>query len=586
MNARDGYLRWGADGKVRQLEERYPRLAMADPRGGTKETTSADQQLDVAAVVKASQALSGEMLLPRLIERLMTIALQHAGADHGLLILPGSRMNTVSRPRRERLAAKGSSCITTPPLDLAAPETIIRYVMRTQESVILDDASKPNLFSADDYLRDRQSKSILCLPLIKQQQLTGILLLENTLASHTFTPARIAVLELLAAQAAISLENTRLYGDLQEREAKVRRLVDSSIIGILIGNPDGHVQEANRGVSPDAWIRSSRPRSGSIAPGGVDAARNGMTGTRRAVAEMRATGTAQPFEKEYFRKDGSRVPVLVAGTTLDERGDSVVIFAVDLTERKRAEADMRESERRYHEAQMELAHVNRVATVGQLSASIAHEINQPLSGIVTNASTLARMLAADPPNITGALETARRAIRDANRASDIIARLRALFAKKETSNELVNLNEASTEIISLSQREFQSGGVIVRSEFMDNLPPVKGDRVQLQQVLLNLIRNGLDAMSAIDNLQRQLIITTAKAEPDNVSVAVQDSGPGIDPTNLERIFEAFYTTKPDGLGMGLSICRTIIEAHGGRLWATPAAPRGTILQFTLPAVEV
>ena len=493
-------------------------------------------------------------------------------------------MTTVSRPRRGT-GGEGIVLHYDAPAGLAAPETIIRYVMRTQESVILDDASKPNLFSADDYLRDRRSKSILCLPLIKQQQLTGILLLENTLASHTFTPARIAILELLAAQAAISLENTRLYGDLQEREAKVRRLVDSSIIGILIGNPDGHAQEANQAFLQmlgydRADLAAGRLRRTELTPA------EWRDRDGRAVAEMRATGTAQPFEKEYFRKDGSRVPVLVAGTTLDERGDSVVIFAVDLTERKRAEADMRQSERRYHEAQMELAHVNRVATVGQLSASIAHEINQPLSGIVTNASTLARMLAADPPNITGALETARRAIRDANRASDIIARLRALFAKKETSNELVNLNEASTEIISLSQREFQSGGVIVRSEFMDNLPPVKGDRVQLQQVLLNLIRNGLDAMSAIDNLQRQLIITTAKAEPDNVSVAVQDSGPGIDPTNLERIFEAFYTTKPDGLGMGLSICRTIIEAHGGRLWATPAAPRGTILQFTLPAVEV
>jgi signal transduction histidine kinase len=184
------------------------------------------------------------------------------------------------------------------------------------------------------------------------------------------------------------------------------------------------------------------------------------------------------------------------------------------------------------------------------------------------------------------METARRTIRDANRASDIIARLRALFAKRETSDELVNLNEASNEIISLSQREFLGSGVVVRAEFMDNLPAVKGDRVQLQQVLLNLIRNGLDAMITVDDRQRQLIITTAKAVPDHISVAVQDSGPGIDPTNLERIFDAFYTTKPDGLGMGLSICRTIIEAHGGKLSATAAAPRGTILQFTLPVAVV
>jgi PAS domain S-box-containing protein len=258
----------------------------------------------------------------------------------------------------------------------------------------------------------------------------------------------------------------------------------------------------------------------------------------------------------------------------------------DITKRKAAEDALRDSERRYHDVQMELAHVNRMATIGHLSASIAHEVNQPLSGIVTNASTCVRMMAADPPNIAGALETARRAIRDANRAADIITRLRTLFAKKKPSDELVNLNDASNEIISLSHRESQGGGVVVQSEFTNDLPPVKGDRIQLQQVLLNLIQNGLDAMSAVDSRPKQLIITTAKVEPDNVSVAVQDTGPGVDPENLERIFEAFYTTKSNGLGMGLSICRAIIEAHGGKLWATAAAPQGTILQFTLPAAEV
>jgi PAS domain S-box-containing protein len=302
-----------------------------------------------------------------MIERLMTIALENAGADRGLLILPAGNEYLIQAEAR----ASGDRVEVTmgqePITGITCPESLVRYVIRTRESVLLDDASKANLFSADDYLRDRQSKSILCLPLIKQQQMTGILLLENTLASHAFTAARIAVLKLLAAQAAISLENTRLYGDLQDREKKVRRLVDSNIIGILIGNPDGDVQEANQAFlqivgCDQADLATGRSRRTELTPA------EWHDRDKQAVAEMRTTGTAQPFEKEYFRKDGSRVPVLVGGATLDERGDAVVIFAVDLTERKRTEADMRESELRYREVQMELAHANRVATMGQLTA--------------------------------------------------------------------------------------------------------------------------------------------------------------------------------------------------------------------------
>ena len=219
-NARDCYLRWGADGKVRQLDRLYPHLAAPEGQRQPRSLVRAVQHLDVASVVKASQALSSEIVLPKLIEQLMKIAIENAGADRGLLILPSGDEYLIQAEAR----ATGDQIEVTmrqePMTRIACPESLVRYVIRTQESVILDDASKPNLFSADDYLRDRQSKSILCLPLIKQRELTGILLLENALTSHAFTPARIAVLELLAAQAAISLENTRLYGDLQEREAR------------------------------------------------------------------------------------------------------------------------------------------------------------------------------------------------------------------------------------------------------------------------------------------------------------------------------------------------------------------------------
>jgi signal transduction histidine kinase len=249
---------------------------------------------------------------------------------------------------------------------------------------------------------------------------------------------------------------------------------------------------------------------------------------------------------------------------------------------QREMAERNQAEDALNELKTELAHVSRVSTLGAMTASIAHEISQPLAGIVTNANTGLRMLGAEPPNVVGAQETARRTLRDAERATDIISRLRTLFAKRETSIELVNLNEASREVAALSHRELQDSGAILQLELDEKIPSVEGDRIQLQQVLLNLTLNGAEAMSEIDGRPRQLTIRTAKAYPDNVLLTVQDSGPGIDPANLERVFDAFFTTKTSGLGMGLSICRKIVEAHGGKLWATAAVPHGAIFHVTLP----
>ncbi len=224
----------------------------------------------------------------------------------------------------------------------------------------------------------------------------------------------------------------------------------------------------------------------------------------------------------------------------------------------------------------------RVTTLGALTASIAHEVNQPLSGIITNASTCLRMLADDPPNVAGARETARRTIRDGNRASEVIARLRALFGKKGTATESVDLNEATREVIALSSSELQQGRVSVRAELADDLPPVIGDRVQLQQVVLNLIRNASDAMRGVEDRPRQLLVRTDREDGDGVRLSVQDAGSGLDPENLERPFEAFYTTKSGGMGIGLSVCRSIIESHQGRLWAAPNDGPGVTFAFSIP----
>jgi C4-dicarboxylate-specific signal transduction histidine kinase len=240
------------------------------------------------------------------------------------------------------------------------------------------------------------------------------------------------------------------------------------------------------------------------------------------------------------------------------------------------------SEEALAKATSELAHVARVTSLGALTASIAHEVSQPLSGIITNACTCLRMLAADPPNVDGACETVRRTIRDGNRASEVITRLRALFSKKEVTIESVDLNEATREVIALSLNELQRNRVILRTELASDLPVVKGDRVQLQQVLLNLLRNASDAMSGVDDRPRQLLISTERDGGDRVRLTVQDAGVGLDPQAMDRLFEAFYTTKNDGMGMGLSISRSIIERHHGRLWAAPNDGPGAMFSFSIP----
>ena len=266
----------------------------------------------------------------------------------------------------------------------------------------------------------------------------------------------------------------------------------------------------------------------------------------------------------------------VAHATWDQHGQLEYIAAVqDVTER-------RLSEEALDKARSEFAHVARVMSLGALTASIAHEVNQPLSGIITNASTCMRMLEADPPNIDGARETVRRTIRDGHRASDVITRLRALFSRKDVATELVDLNEATREVIALALSELQRNRVIVKPELADELPIVAGDRVQLQQVILNLLRNASDAMSSVDDRPRQLLIRTEHDADGGVRLSVQDAGRGLEPESMNRLFEAFYTTKSDGMGIGLSVSRSIIENHHGRLWATSNDGPGATFSFSIP----
>jgi signal transduction histidine kinase len=301
----------------------------------------------------------------------------------------------------------------------------------------------------------------------------------------------------------------------------------------------------------------------------------------RSYHEMieRARRGVSDFEFEHrIRLPDNSVKYLrvVAHRTGDSESQLEYIGAVqDVTHRRHTEEALAK-------LRAELARAARITSLGVLTAAIAHEVNQPLAGIVTNANTCRRMLAVDPPDIEGARETARRTIRDAERASEVVKRLRALFCKKGATSESLDLNEATREVVALSLSELERNKVIVRMELSDELPRVQGDRVQLQQVILNLSLNASDAMSGIDGRPRQLLIRTERDEDERVRLSVRDTGVGFEPQGVERLFDAFYTTKSGGMGIGLSISRSIIESHKGRLWATPNDGPGATFSFSIP----
>src|SRR5262245_39482000 len=288
-----------------------------------------------------------------------------------------------------------------------------------------------------------------------------------------------------------------------------------------------------------------------------------------------------------MRKNFSTRPVTAcqcwsAARHLTKAGDDGAAFEVDLSDLKKAELAARESEKRYAEVRMELAHANRVATMGELSASITHEVMQPVAAAVNNTSAALRWLGKEPPDLEQARQALNRVFANGNRVSEVIGRIRALIKKAPPRKDDLEINKVILEVIALARGEVVKNGVSVQTQLAEGLSLIHGDRVQLQQVVLNLIMNAVQAMSGVSEGSRELLIGTGKDASSGVLVAVQDSGSGLDPENSERLFDPFYTTKPSGMGLGLSICRSIVEAHGGRIWASRNAGPGATVQFTLP----
>ena len=298
---------------------------------------------------------------------------------------------------------------------------------------------------------------------------------------------------------------------------------------------------------------------------------------QQVIEEASRDRIAFDVEHRLLFPDGTAKYLRVIGHPFTDEEDcqEFVGAVTDITDRRRAEEAL-------GKARSELAKVARITSLGVLTASIAHEVSQPLSGIITNSSTCLRMLSADPPNVDGARETAKRTLRDGNRASEVITRIRALFRKQEFAVETLDLNDATREVIALSLSDLQRNRIALETEFADDLPLVNGDRIQLQQVILNLLRNASDAMTSIEQRPRELIIRTERDEGNSVRLTVQDVGVGLTPEASDKLFEAFYTTKEDGMGIGLSVSRSIIEAHQGRLWVVPNDGPGATFSFSIP----
>jgi PAS domain S-box-containing protein len=817
------------------------------------------EHLDLATAIEVSQAIAGEVVLEKLVDILMRTAIEHSGAQRGLLILPAGAERRITAEVTTNGATVIVQMCDEAPSSSVLPESVLDFVVRTGEP----------------YIGRNDAHSMLCLPLSNRGTLIGMLYLETSLVPHVFAPARVAVLKLVASQAATSLENIWLYRGLAERESKFQRLVEANIAGIFMWDHGGQILDAN-----DTFLHMLGYEREDVVAGRLRwtelTPRELLDREReQALAQLERDGSLPPFEWEYFHRDGTRMPVLL-GLTRFGGGNENVGFVLDLTERKRVEQALRKSEWylaegqrlahmgswafnhltgkhtyysdeafrlfgleptpgrwpeteiihgrihpeegprilgelggilgnngeynqeyrillpdgtvkhlhsighpirsssgevseyfgtvidvterkrteqgllaqqrvtrilaeaatveeavprvlealcEHHEwhlgvmwridrdthglrcaelwskpslqapqfeaatrsalfgsgsglpgrvwasrrpalipdivshpechradiaareglhsacafpvlfasevlgiielvsreirrpeqpmddlmaavgsqigqfidrkraenalqlAQAELAHVTRVMSLGELAASIAHEVNQPLGAIVTSAASCARWLATSPPNMEKATRALQRIVNDGRRASEVIGRIRGLMKRQAPRKSRLDINEAILEVIALAQYQLRRDDILLETKLADGLPLIEGDRVQLQQVLLNLTVNAIEAMRGIDGRRRELTICSATDGLDAVSIEVCDTGTGLDLGRAAHLFEPFYTTKAEGIGIGLSISRSIVEAHGGDLSAAPNAPHGAVFRIALPVKE-
>jgi len=588
-NARDCYQRWGALGKVADLEARGGILRGEASMSRPSISFLASQDaLDLVSVMKASQALSEEIVLDRLIATLLTNTIIHAGAQQAVLLLVKDDIPHISAKGTAQQNGIDIDLTVLSPSAQQLPLSMLYTVMRTRQLVVIEDAQHLQAFTEDEYFRGREVRSVLCLPLVKQGAVIGVLYLENNLAPGVFTSNRTTVLELLAGQAAISLETARLYAELVEENTR-RREIEAALLtsqatlalGQRISNSGSFRWQPSTGdaVWTDdlfaVWgvpVTEVPPSLEALIPLIHPEDLQGF------LAKLnQAVRTSSVFQIAFRLMSSERQIRHIELLGEPAGADVFVGVATDVTERKATEAALRK-------ARTELSKVSQATIMGELAASIAHEINQPLASIVSNASASLRWLNRPEPVVAQAMAGLSDIVNDSKRAAEIVRALQSLARQAPPQHQALQIDDVIRQVVTLTATEIEQHHVQLYKTLNGPNLGVKGDAVQLQQVILNLIMNAVEAMGSVTDKPRRLSISCDTVAEQYVVVCVHDNGAGIDEQHAARVFDAFFTTKEKGMGMGLAICRSIVDAHGGTLRACNARSGGAMFVFTLPVV--
>lgn len=586
--AREAYAQWGASYKADSLNTTGRHIARVVTDEGMVQASW--RSMDLSSVLRASQALSQEIFVDDITRTLLRIVLTHAGGDRALLILcRGSELYPSAEARK---ASSGDVLVETGEqlrAYVTYPETVGLYVRRTRKAIVISD---PHLgadsLSQDPYIKKFQPRSVLVIPLLKQGELIGLLYVENTLVSDVFTPSAVAMLDLLAPQVAISLENARLYAELRA-EVEERHRADSALRAseaiLTLGQRISHTGSWRWNIASGRTTWSAQlyvimgfdPAGPSPHADDVllrvhpDERAQILAAYAKAVAEKRSF----TFEYRVLLADGSVKNLLAIGQPDSESAEADYVGVVmDITDRRQVDEALRDT-------QAKLAHAGRLTTMGQLTASIAHEVNQPLAAMVANGSACLRWLDPERTNLERARETARRIVADGHRAADIITSIRSMARNNLPARDPVEVNAALQDVVALLAGEARKRRIRFDTVFTPELSPVLGDRTQLQQVFVNLVMNGLEALESRTS-DRRLLVRTDTEHGRYVVISFEDNGSGISPEVAARVFQPFFTTKTDGMGMGLAICQSIAQAHDGLLTLGSGDGGGTIFCLKLP----